>query len=225
MRGDEMSLECSMVLVVAREASSHQTIRRTMGHLVAVIETDSIADATKALAGSRWAGFIVDLSLPDGDGLDWLESVRPAHRRAQVLVMGETCEPQVIARAFELHAHYLCRPIETKHLSRFAERLAPQASDALSIAQRLAAQYHLTPCELEILTASLRGVSRDEFVETRGISINTYKTQVRSVLRKTSACRIGDVRDTILRSMDESVAVGSTGQEARHDPTPGRRRS
>jgi DNA-binding CsgD family transcriptional regulator len=49
------------------------------------------------------------------------------------------------------------------------------------------------------------GMSSHAFIEAQGISMNTYKTQVRSVLRKTGAESVGAIRDRVLREARQGV--------------------
>jgi hypothetical protein len=43
------------------------------------------------------------------------------------------------------------------------------------------------------------GIVREDFLATRGISINTYKSQVRSILQKTSLSSLNEVREELAR--------------------------
>src|SRR5205809_33599 len=51
------------------------------------VVTSSLGEARAALAQGGWDAFMVDLSLPDGSGLDLLESIRQSHPSAPTVVM------------------------------------------------------------------------------------------------------------------------------------------
>ena len=73
-----------------------------------------------------------------------------------------------------------------------------------------AALRGLTGSEQEIVAAAVAGVSPQEFITGQGISMNTYKTQVRSALRKTGAETVGALRDRVLREAGAIMSARRT---------------
>jgi DNA-binding NarL/FixJ family response regulator len=67
--------------------------------------------------------------------------------------------------------------------------------------QEIAAQVHWTTCEARLVAARVLGLGSKECARKLGISINTHKTEVRSILRKLGASSMDEVRDLVLRSL------------------------
>jgi DNA-binding NarL/FixJ family response regulator len=191
------------VLVVGNDEGIEAAIVR-LSTRTEIRITRSGAAAHESLRAGVWRGLIVDASLPDGSGLDWLESARGAGVSAPALVTTAGCERAIVNRAFRLGARMLCKPCDPEDVVAFVDRLRSsvgQPADLLTAVRELVVRHGLTRREAELLEASVRGTSRQAFVASRGISINTYKTQVRAALRKIGACSLGDVRDQVLRSV------------------------
>lgn len=58
---------------------------------------------------------------------------------------------------------------------------------------RLAAFFSLTPAESETTTGIVEGLTREEIADRRGVSPETVKTQIRSILRKLEGRRESDI--------------------------------
>jgi DNA-binding NarL/FixJ family response regulator len=194
------------ILLVEDDELARAAIARLLKNIVDVIAVSTIAEARTALGTRTWGGFVVDVTLPDGNGLDLLEEVRGANARAPALIVTAHCTQAFVNRAFALGASYLCKPYAPGDLISFAKKSAAGEAgvgtaftDAVG---RLAARHRLTMREEEIVSATMRGMPPKEFVVSRGISMNTYKRQVRNALRKLGANSLGDVRDAVLRELN-----------------------
>jgi DNA-binding response OmpR family regulator len=103
------------VLIVEDEA----TLRRSLAVYLearglAVAQAGSLAEARAALTVRAFDALVVDVGLPDGDGLELLEAA--GARRA--LVVSAAPDPARYARHGVLH--HLAKPLD---LARVAERL------------------------------------------------------------------------------------------------------
>lgn len=93
---------------------------------------DSLAVADQAFAQSLDAGgfdlIVLDLGLPDGDGVDWLERLRRRDRLTPVLVL--TARDRVADRVRGLHSgadDYLVKPFAADELDARVEALRRRA--------------------------------------------------------------------------------------------------
>jgi DNA-binding NarL/FixJ family response regulator len=203
------------ILVLDDDALFCRGVRRALSASADVVAASTRAEADAALADGGWAGFIVELSLRDGSGLDWLALVRARGDVAPALVVTRVCKRSSINRAFRLGAGYLCKPFKADALRPFEKEVlrSNELADArrplrsgpvrfATLAAEFGREHGLTRCETEIVVASLAGSSRAEIVTQRCVSMNTYKTQVKGILRKVGAGSLRALRDRLLGELD-----------------------
>jgi|GEM_PF-4315544 len=65
-------------------------------------------------------------------------------------------------------------------------RVSSRGADLDERLEAYRALYRLTNAEIDVLRHSLLGMSREEIAVERGVSVNTLKTHVKSILSKTS---------------------------------------
>ncbi len=202
------------ILLIEDDALTRNALSRLLRRDVQVMSVGTLAEARSVFPSRPWSGYLVDVALPDGSGLDWLAEVRDEGAVAPALVVTAHCTQAFVNRAFSLRASYLCKPfppadvlsfVQTATRDRFvltAIRDGRSRSRSLTDAvAEMALRHSLTAKEREILWAAFHGISAKEFVADRGVSINTYKSQVRKLLRKLRATTLGEVRDAVLRAL------------------------
>lgn len=141
---------------------------------------------------------IVDLALPDGDGLDLLEDFSS---RTLTLVLSATLEPGRFARAVEAGAsgvlhkstpikdivdavrklkagEALLSPGEVVEMLRFVSR---ERQDELAARQ---AVEKLTPREKDVLQALAEGLESKEIAEKLNVTVETERTHMVNILHK-----------------------------------------
>ncbi len=96
----------------------------------------SLAEGRERLASENFDALVLDLMLPDGDGLDLCRELRaqPRHRHLPLLMLTARGEPMDRILGLELGADdYLPKPFEPRELlarvKALLRRAAPQASD------------------------------------------------------------------------------------------------
>jgi DNA-binding response OmpR family regulator len=95
------------VLIVDDEKTLRGSLARYLeGRGVAVAQAGSLAEARSLLAGRAFDALIVDVGLPDGDGLDLLES--SGARRALVI----SARPELARYARRGVLHHLPKPLD-----------------------------------------------------------------------------------------------------------------
>jgi len=158
----------------------------------------TLAEARAKLAGDADVGAaVVDLMLPDGSGLELVEELRRSHPVVPILILTGHAEPELINRAHALQAEYVCKPAFHDNLKEFLRRaVQPPVDDERRLAdaaRALASQHQLSVRETEILGLAVSGVPRSRIADVIGVSENTIKTQIRSILEKTHRNSLSDV--------------------------------
>jgi DNA-binding NarL/FixJ family response regulator len=148
-------------------------------------------------SGPPPAAAIVDLMLPDGSGFEVLEALRKSTSELPVLVLTACHDPVVVNRVHTLRAELVCKPFLRENLVQFAQRVVNSRPPALqarltSVVADVAREYHLSARESQILGLAVDGVPRRHLARTLGVSENTIKTQVRSLLDKLGQVVLSD---------------------------------
>ncbi len=87
------------VLVVEDDPGLLGTLELLLGHYGYVPQlAPTLAAARRHLAGSDPDVVVLDLNLPDGNGVDLLEQLRSTNRRARVLVLSGGAAPEHVNR-------------------------------------------------------------------------------------------------------------------------------
>lgn len=112
----------SQVLIVDDEATLRGSLARYLeGCGVAVAQAGSLAEARSLLSARAFDALILDVGLPDGDGLDLLDAAGP--RRA--LVISARPEPARYARRGVLH--HLPKPLDLRSVLERLTRICATA--------------------------------------------------------------------------------------------------
>jgi len=206
-----MASDCARILMLEDDGLQARAVQRTLKGLAKVTAVASCAAADEAISEGPWSGLFVDVLLPDGSGLEWLTSARRNGCEAPALVLTNLVDRTLINAAFDLRATYVCKPLEAKGLRDFVGSLTLRDATSSQFGLLTAAALRgLTGSEQEIVAAAVAGVSPQEFITGQGISMNTYKTQVRSALRKTGAETVGALRDRVLREAGAIMSARRT---------------
>lgn len=173
------------------------TVLRTLlrPHGGSVLAT-SAAEARAKLGRGSWRGFLIDVMLPDGSGLDVLATARKTAPKTPSVVMSGTLDRRVINRAAALDARFLCKPWKVRDLEPFLEDAAAQpaptpATPARSstlvarATERARRRWDLSVREVELVGSALRQEPRAVYLAQHKMSPNTFKTHVRRLLDKT----------------------------------------
>jgi DNA-binding NarL/FixJ family response regulator len=176
-------------LVVEDEPLVLRTVTQTLRPFGKVEAAMSLREAMALLEKPKpWLGFVVDLQLPDGDGISWLGEARRKFPLVPAAIYTARTEPAAINRAALMRVAYLCKPAlsELKAFGNAAILLQRGLEGEKELALEEYAQIHgLSAAELAIVRAAFQGERRESILEQRDISPNTYRTQVSSILRKT----------------------------------------
>jgi DNA-binding response OmpR family regulator len=94
-----------------RLAEYVSTACRAKGFAVDLVA--SVADGHAAIAATNYDAVILDLGLPDGDGLSWLQAIRRENQQTPVLILTARDGSQTVVDSLNLGADdYLSKPFE-----------------------------------------------------------------------------------------------------------------
>ena len=135
------------ILVVDDDAVVRRMLSDTLGRAgYAVAQACSTAEALRVAADEEPALAIVDLVLPDGDGIELLGQLRAAWPTLPALVVTAYVEPRSIVEAMRRGAHdYLSKPLDPDVLL---------SACRAALARRPAMKAPVRPTELPIVGAS-----------------------------------------------------------------------
>ena len=178
------------ILIVEDEKSLSTTlVRATETYFAAVCASSKAAAIDLVDGGEQVVAAIVDVGLPDGDGLDVVAALRKRSADMPILVLTGSNEPSTINRAQLLRAEYVVKPFFKDNLQRFVQRALAHHSavdkEALQAqVTQITSECRLSQREAQILILAVEGVPRRRMSEVLDVSENTVKTQVRSLLDK-----------------------------------------
>ncbi len=174
------------VLVVEDEPIIARSIVRALQPLFATQQAETVAESIALIgSGVQHVGAVVDIGLPDGTGLEVLEAFRQTNPTSPMLALTGDRQASTINTAHRLAAEYVCKPDYSDNLRRFVCRLA--TVDKKPISSRIdqfATNWQLTQREMQLLVLACDGTPRERLAEVLGVSENTVKSQIRSLLKK-----------------------------------------
>jgi two-component system KDP operon response regulator KdpE len=165
------------ILVVDDDEQVRRLLRNVLaGHGYTIVEASTVAAATDALERTRPAVVLLDLGLPDGDGLALLRAMRPDDKTPVIVLSARDKEGDKIV-ALDLGADdYLTKPFGAGELMariRVALRHAgPMHDDDVLVAGTIRIDQprhevtvngdvvHLTPIEFKLLVELARSPGR-----------------------------------------------------------------
>jgi DNA-binding NarL/FixJ family response regulator len=184
-------------------ADDHEVVRSGIKSLVAGSEIEVVAEAGTAddavrLAEERHPDVVLlDIRMPDNDGLNALSRIKLVRTDLPVLMLSTYDNPTYVARAVALGAcGYLLKGLTRDELLAAIRRVAAggdawtreelrRVTGALAT-PRVAADVEapLTQRESEVLRQLAFGLTNKEIAQALGISYETVKEHVQHVLRK-----------------------------------------
>ena len=188
-------------------ADDHAVVREGIRHVLAPSHGFDIAgEAASGRAAVELAGsvepdvIVLDVSMPDGTGLEVIGDVRRAAPRARVLILSVHDESEYVLEAVRAGAHGYLRkdssPAELRDAVRAVDRgesffspaMAARLSDALRVesdrSSRTSKLALLTGRERDVLEGIANGETNKEIASRYGISPRTVETHRESLMRK-----------------------------------------
>ncbi|MFZ0215630.1 MAG: response regulator transcription factor [Candidatus Dormiibacterota bacterium] len=152
-------------------------------------------DAIREVPGQRPDVVLMDLVMPDGDGLSALEQLVGTVPGARVLVLSSFSDDANVSAAMRAGAAgYLLKDIDPQALAAAIRdvnagrtALHPDVLARLLRQQSAPRASQLTPRELEVLACITQGLANKQIGRELGVTEKTVKTHVSSILDKLSA--------------------------------------
>ena len=185
-------------------ADDHEVVRSGLKTMFADTELEVVAEAAsgeeavkKASAKGGVDLVLLDIRMPDGDGLSALARIKVERPQLPVLILSTYDNPTYVARAVALGAAgYLLKDIDRAKLldairaaakgeSLWTREELRRVTGALAT-PRLAGDVEvpLTQRESEVLHHLAMGLTNKEIAQTLHISYETVKEHVQHILRK-----------------------------------------
>ncbi len=166
-----------------------------------VAQAGSVAEARRVMGGRKADLGVVDLSLPDGEGIELIEELREANPLFTALVLTASLDKAEHARAVEAGAagvlhksadvdeilgatrrlatgETLLSPEELVELLRIAGQSREEEREARASIEQL------TRREREVLYALAEGLSNKQIAERLHMSVDTERTHMMNILNK-----------------------------------------
>lgn len=183
-------------------ADDHEVVRSGLKSLVSgtdikvVAEASTGEEAVRAAAQQQVDVMLLDIRMPDGDGLTALAQLKKNHPDIPVLMLTTYDNPTYVARAVALGASGYVLKGSGRDQLLAAIRQAARGEHAWSRedlrrvsgsrSPQLATDLEapLTPRETEVLSQLAHGLTNKEIAQALGISTETVKEHVQNILKK-----------------------------------------
>jgi DNA-binding NarL/FixJ family response regulator len=170
-------LKGSDIVIVDEASDGDEAVEKTMKHVPDVV--------------------LMDIRMPNRDGLSALEAIREKMPEARVVMLSTYDNPTYVARSVALGATDFVLKGSTRQelvdvITRAASGDEPLDTSVLRRVKRVMRRRHereddgipLTNRELQVLRHVALGLSNREIGQSLGISIETVKEHVQNILRK-----------------------------------------
>lgn len=187
------------LLIVEDDPALGRSLQRGTRAYFDVVMTTSVDAAFEVIdAKVTIAAAVVDIGLPDGTGFDVVETLRQRDRNLPVLILTGSNDPTTINRAHALRVEFVCKPFFSENLAQFVQRTlsGSQYGDREKLAvvvSEVTTEFKLSLREGQILAFAAEGIPRSRLADVMGISENTVKSQIRSLLEKLEKQALADV--------------------------------
>jgi DNA-binding NarL/FixJ family response regulator len=186
----------------------HASFRQTLAFVFdqepdfdVVAQAGSLAEARRVMRGREADLGVIDLTLPDGEGVELIEDLREANPHFAALVLTASLDELDHARAVEAGAAgVLHKSADVAEIMEAARRLtaggtliSPQELvEMLRLAgesreeerEARASIEQLTRRELQVLEALAEGLTNREIAERLHMSVDTERTHMMNILNK-----------------------------------------
>ena len=186
-----------VVLIVDSDLESRRRTAQTLRPHAITRPAPNLATARDALASTPIAGVVLDLKLPDGQGVQFLEELRAKHAKLPILVLSGTDDVTEASRVSALKAAFASKREDLGSIEARLTELAAAAAayrhtrDVLVLG--LADRHRLSGAERETLISFVRRGKRCGLAEQLAIAETSLRSRVRGLCRKLEIPRLESV--------------------------------
>lgn len=171
---------------------------------LSVVEAETVRDGMDALKSTP-VGAIVDVRLPDGDGLDLVATIKQRLPTTSILVTTASDDASYANRAHLLGVALARKPEIQANITVFLNNLAHNQNVVSRVDQalaNLAAIAGLSRQQRRIVELMARGTKRSELARALGVEETTIRTHVRTIIRRVGVDNVDRVAWKILSLLD-----------------------
>jgi len=187
-------------------ADDHEVVRRGLATLFEGTDIEIVheaadgAEATKAAKKHKPDVVLMDIRMPNRDGLESLAEIRKKVPDAKVVMLSTYDNPTYVARSVALGAwEYVLKGSPRQEIISAVQRAAAgQQAPVGSLLEEVRdamrrepaspqPETPVTPREAQVLRHIALGLSNREIASSLGISVETVKEHVQNILRKIEA--------------------------------------
>ena len=195
-------LQRGSILLIARDDKRAERLVTLLQRFSIARRVDGIEEACALLARRGcWSGVVIDLDQCAGSPRDVLARMRAIDPEVQLLALSARLDRWRAAES--AFAEVIAKPANRSALLGFARRALVRGwsgSDMIAnYVDALARTRGLTPREVQLLAYELGGESRRTTLRRLGVTVNTLKTHVRTLLRKCRARSLGQLAAAVQR--------------------------
>ena len=180
-------------------ADDHQVVADGLARLIdesreakTIAMTGRVDDTIAALGRLQPQVLLLDIALPDGDGIDAIPQLREASPATRIIVLTMYAESAVVQRALEAHAHgYLFKSVGAQELLTAIREVAEGGTYLCEEAQLLLGTQTevlptLTAREREILRLIVQGKTMKEIANELCLGFETIHSYTKYLRVKLS---------------------------------------
>lgn len=148
-------------------------------------EASNGQQAVELCARMRPDVVLMDVVMPDVDGITATRTIREKYPETQVIALSSFSKEALVQRAYQAGAiAYLPKDVSAKELTDAILLASAGVSPQTSTLSPQAAMLELTERELEILALIVEGVTNREMASRLNISYSTVKTHIQNIFSK-----------------------------------------
>lgn len=203
----ERSNTSATFLIVDDDRAFARSAARQYRHFGRTHTVGSLAEARVALEEALWTGLVLDVSLPDGSGLEFLTRARQAAERVarSVLVCTGLPDESVIeSQTHRLEANFAAKRWGPTRHQRFARRAIAAdivRDEAAELTADVAQRADLSAMQTRVLALQVAAIPRTEWPQILGVKANTIKTHIKRTCKRAEAPSLQALARPIARAV------------------------
>lgn len=181
-------------------------------------QASTLEEAEQLLAQSSWTMMVLDLNLPDGDGLDFLQDVRKAGYMQPVLIHSLLPEASMTSRALKAGATgFICKAASAEEFKAACQLVstgrryispgyAAELANSVALGEPTARHDRLSEREYQVMCLLATGKTPSQIAQTIDCQVNTISSFRARILKKLELKTSADIMRYALQH--KLVALG-----------------